>query len=40
MEHGFTKAVVPKANCPKKPIAGMEVIGVERLSQALEAIFG
>ncbi|MEL0613832.1 DNA repair protein RadA [Marinomonas arenicola] len=38
-KHGFTKAVVPKANCPKKPIAGMEVIGVERLSEALDAIF-
>ena len=39
-KHGFKRAVVPKANCPKKPIEGMEVIGVERLSQALEAIFG
>ena len=38
-KHGFTKAVVPKANCPKKPIAGMEVIGVDRLSEALDAIF-
>ncbi|BFM49591.1 DNA repair protein RadA [Marinomonas sp. THO17] len=39
-KHGFTKAVVPKANCPKKSIDGMKVIGVERLSEALEAIFG
>ncbi|REG79538.1 DNA repair protein RadA [Marinomonas pollencensis] len=38
-KHGFIKAVVPKANCPKKPIPGMEVIGVDRLSEALDAIF-
>lgn len=38
-KHGFTKAVVPKGNLPKKAIPGMQVIGVERLSQALDAIF-
>lgn len=38
-KHGFTKAVVPKGNVPKKAIQGMTVIGVERLSQALDAIF-
>lgn len=38
-KHGFKKAVVPKGNAPKKPIEGMEVIGVERLSQALDFIF-
>ncbi|RBP83210.1 DNA repair protein RadA [Marinomonas rhizomae] len=38
-KHGFTRAVVPKANCPKKPIEGMTVIGVDRLSEALDAIF-
>ncbi|MFQ3187258.1 DNA repair protein RadA [Marinomonas primoryensis] len=38
-KHGFTRAVVPKANCPKKQIEGMKVIGVERLSEALDAIF-
>ena len=32
---GFTKAIVPKANVPKQRIAGIEVIGVERLEQAL-----
>src|SRR5450830_227963 len=32
---GFTKAIVPKANAPKQPIKGIEVIGVERLEQAL-----
>jgi len=37
-KHGFKRAIVPKGNCPKQPPAGMEVIGVERLSEALEAI--
>lgn len=32
---GFTKAIVPKANAPKQKIAGLEVIAVERLEQAL-----
>jgi len=32
---GFTKAIVPKANAPKQRIDGIEVIGVERLEQAL-----
>ncbi len=37
-KHGFTSAIVPSANQPKKPIAGLEVIGVQKLEQALEAI--
>ncbi len=38
--HGFKRAIVPKANAPKSgSIKGMEVIAVERLSQALEAAF-
>jgi len=37
-KHGFTRAIVPKANAPKKPIAGMEVIAVSKLSEALEAL--
>ena len=37
-KHGFTKAIVPKANLPKTPVEGMSVVGVERLDQALEAI--
>jgi len=32
---GFTKAIVPKANAPKQAMKGIEVIGVERLEQAL-----
>ncbi|HPX89073.1 MAG TPA: DNA repair protein RadA [Methylophilaceae bacterium] len=35
---GFTKAIVPKANVPKQRIEGIEVIGVERLDQALQQL--
>ena len=38
-KHGFKRAVVPQGNLPKKAIPGMQVIGVERLSEALDAIF-
>lgn len=39
--HGFRRAIVPKANAPKKGRVGdMEVIGVERLSEALSASEG
>lgn len=37
-KHGFTRAIVPKANVPKKPPQGMTVIGVAKLSEALEAL--
>lgn len=37
-KHGFKRAIVPKGNMPKKAVDGMEVIGVSRLSQALDAI--
>lgn len=37
-KHGFRRAIVPKANCPKSPIAGMEIIGVSKLSEALAAL--
>ena len=33
---GFTHAIVPKANAPKQAMAGIEVIAVERVEQALE----
>jgi DNA repair protein RadA/Sms len=32
---GFTRAIVPKANMPKGKIAGLEVIPVERVDQAV-----
>lgn len=37
-KHGFKRAIVPYGNLPKKQIAGMEVIGVRKLSEALEAM--
>ena len=37
-KHGFTRAIVPKANMPKNNIPGIEVIGVSKIAQALEAI--
>ncbi len=37
-KHGFTRAIVPKANAPKQPIPGMQVIAVSKLSEALEAL--
>ena len=36
---GFSKALIPRANAPKQPIEGLEVIAVDRLSDALAAIF-
>ena len=35
---GFTKAIVPKANAPKQKIAGLEIVVVERLEQALNQL--
>jgi DNA repair protein RadA/Sms len=36
--HGFSRAIVPKANAPKAGMfKGLEVIAVERLSDALSA---
>jgi len=32
---GFTQAIIPKANKPKQPIDGIEIIAVERVSEAL-----
>lgn len=34
-KHGFTRAIVPKANAPRQPVPGMTVIAVETLQQAL-----
>jgi len=37
--HGFRRAIVPKANAPKRGRVGeMEVVGVERLADALELV--
>ncbi|MDY0135894.1 MAG: DNA repair protein RadA [Thiomicrospira sp.] len=37
-KHGFTRAIVPQANIPKGGIGGMEIIGVQTLAQALDAL--
>jgi DNA repair protein RadA/Sms len=37
---GFSIAVVPKANAPKKPIEGLTVHAVERIEEAIAAVRG
>ncbi|MDN5862983.1 MAG: DNA repair protein RadA, partial [Salinisphaera sp.] len=39
-KHGFKRAIVPRANAPKKTrqMEGIEVVAVERLGQALDAV--
>lgn len=37
-KHGFRRAIIPKANMPKQPIPGMEVLGVTTLAEALELL--
>ncbi len=37
-KHGFTRAIVPKANVPKAKIDGLEIVGVTKISQALDAL--
>ncbi len=38
LKHGFNKAIVPKSNRPKRTVAGVEIIGVAHLSEALAAL--
>ncbi|WJF89227.1 DNA repair protein RadA [Paraburkholderia bonniea] len=35
---GFSLALIPKANAPKQPIEGLQVIAVERIEQAIDRI--
>jgi DNA repair protein RadA/Sms len=37
---GFSVAVVPKANAPKKPIEGLAIHAVERIEEAIERLRG
>ena len=37
---GFTVAVVPKANAPKKPIEGITIHAVERIEEAVNLVRG
>jgi DNA repair protein RadA/Sms len=38
-KHGFQKAIVAAANVPRRAPDGMQVIGVERLNEALSHAF-
>lgn len=38
-KHGFERAIVPEANKPRRAIEGLQVIGVERLADALCSAF-
>ncbi|HLD10007.1 MAG TPA: magnesium chelatase domain-containing protein, partial [Methylophilaceae bacterium] len=35
---GFTRAIVPRANMPKVTISDIEIVGVERVEQAISAL--
>ena len=37
-KHGFSKALVPIANHPRRPPDGIEVVGVDRVERALDFI--
>jgi DNA repair protein RadA/Sms len=37
-KQGFGMAVIPRENAPRKPLQGIEVIAVARVSEALEAV--
>jgi DNA repair protein RadA/Sms len=39
-KHGFKKAVIPKANAPKKRIEGLQIYPVATLSEALDVLSG
>ena len=38
-KHGFKRAIVPRGNAPKEAPAGLQIIAVTRLEQALDALF-
>ncbi len=37
-KHGFKRAIVPHGNLPRETIDGIELVGVKKLSEALDAI--
>lgn len=37
-KHGFRRAVVARANVPRRPVGGMQVIGAGRLDEAVKAL--
>jgi DNA repair protein RadA/Sms len=38
IKHGFKKAIIPKANAPKKSLGDIEIIAVDNLITALQAV--
>lgn len=38
VKHGFTRAIVPHGNAPRRPIKGLRVDAIHRLSEALDLI--
>ncbi|MBE0470097.1 MAG: DNA repair protein RadA [Methyloprofundus sp.] len=38
VKHGFKRAIIPKANAPKKPMLGIKIYPVSSLVEALEAL--
>ena len=38
-KHGFTTAILPRGNVPKRPIEGIDCRPVDRLSEALAGVF-
>ncbi len=39
-KQGFTQAIVPKSNVPRRPPKGIEIIAVTNLAEALDVAFG
>jgi DNA repair protein RadA/Sms len=37
-KHGFRRIIVPRANAPKKAVAGVEIIPVARIAEAIDAV--
>lgn len=35
-KHGFTRAIVPRANMPRQPVEGMKIIAVDKLQEAID----
>jgi DNA repair protein RadA/Sms len=37
-KHGFRRAIVPRANLPRQPVEGLDVIAAGRIAEALAAL--
>lgn len=37
-KHGFKKAIIPKANMPKQALSGLEIIGINHLSEVIDIL--